>query len=676
MEAGVVEGMESTRRKQADDLPGLRIQMLGPLTITRQGTQLALPASRKVRALTAYLALAPRPVSRSHLCELLWDEPSDPRGELRWSLSKMRSVLDEPGRQRVATSGDLISLDLADCFVDALAIAKAAQSGIEKLDLQALRSLAGFLAGAFLDGLEMENSPHFNGWLVAQRRRLHACHTAILEQLVRSLPADSEEMLGFLDQWLAHAALDRRAHEILLRTLARRGRIREGEEHLATAVRLFEAEGLDAAPLRAAWRDARQQAANVSAGPQANPARATAPATAARRASIAVMPLIDRMPRDAQRGGIADGLTHDIITRLAKLRSFAVIAQGTMFALGERSIGPEDAARTLNTDYVASGSVERRAERLRVRMELVETRMARIVWAEDFDYRMGDALQVLDEIGNRIVAAIASEIETAERNRALLKPPNSLDAWEAYHRGLWHMYRFRGGDNDQAQHFFQMAVRLDPTFARAHAGLSFTHWQNAFLHRTADRELEVNRAMASAEQSVIVDERDPTAHWAMGRALWLRGRQEQCLQELEQAVDLSPNFALGHYTLSFVHSQSGDPAAAIRASDHSRRLSPFDPLLFAMLASRAIAHVRLGQLDEAAVWAVNAINRPNAHIHVRAIAAHCLAAAGRVDEARSVTALIHAEHPNYRVDDYLTAFRFSPDAAALFRQSAKMIGIG
>src|SRR5205814_234867 len=82
--------------------------------------------------------------------------------------------------------------------------------------------------------------------------------------------------------------------------------------------------------------------------------------------------------------------------------------------------------------------------------------------------------------GDRIVASIASEIETAERNRAILKPPSSLDAWEAHHRGLWHMYRFNQADNDRARHFFEMAVRLDPTFARAHAGLSFTHWQNAF----------------------------------------------------------------------------------------------------------------------------------------------------------------------------------------------------
>jgi hypothetical protein len=87
---------------------------------------------------------------------------------------------------------------------------------------------------------------------------------------------------------------------------------------------------------------------------------------------------------------------------------------------------------------------------------------------------------VLDEIGNRIVASVASEIEMIERNRAILKPPNSLDAWEAHHRGLWHMYRFTQADNEQARHFFEMALRLDPTFARAHAGLSFTHFQSAF----------------------------------------------------------------------------------------------------------------------------------------------------------------------------------------------------
>ena len=144
-----------------------------------------------------------------------------------------------------------------------------------------------------------------------------------------------------------------------------------------------------------------------------------------------------------------------MITRLAKLRSLFVIAQGTVFALHERRIGAEEAGRMLNVDYVVSGSVRRDGKRLTVTVELAETRTARIVWAEIFNHKLDDAFLVLEEIGNRIVASIASEIETIERNRAILRPPNSLDAWEAHHRGLWHMYRFSKADNERARHFFR-----------------------------------------------------------------------------------------------------------------------------------------------------------------------------------------------------------------------------
>ena len=217
-------------------------------------------------------------------------------------------------------------------------------------------------------------------------------------------------------------------------------------------------------------------------------------------------------------------------------------------------------------------------------------------------------------------------------------------------------------------------MRLDPTFARAYAGLSFTHFQNAF-QGWAEREAEIERAFEAAGQSLMADDRDPAAHWAMGRALWLHGRQDESLVELERAIDLSPNFALGHYTLAFVHSQAGDPRAAITSSDHSRRLSPFDPMLFAMLGARAMGLVRLDQFEEAAEWAVKAAARPNAHPHILAIAAYCLALAGRLDEARALLAAIRRTRPDYRVDDFLAAFQFEPDAAALFRKAAKRIGM-
>jgi DNA-binding SARP family transcriptional activator/Tfp pilus assembly protein PilF len=676
--AGVETPVDSDQADRTSDARSLQVRLLGALTIAHDGVTLALPPSRKVRALFAYLSLAPHAVPRSQLCEQLWDGPSDPRGELRWCLSKIRSIVDEPKRRRVDTPADTVRLDLSDCFVDALEIARATEDGVEKLAPERLRTLSALFIGDFLQGLEIDRSPVFNGWLVAQRRRFRGCQAVLLERLVRTVPDD--EALLYLQEWLHLAPFEQRAHEGLLQALARRGQFREGEEHLAATARLFEAEGLDYTPIREMWRAARAQAdgspqrrmeARVSTAAGTVGSRESG-LTEPRRASIAVMPFVDQTTTASVPGGSADGLAHDVITRLAKLRSLFVIAQGTVFALRDRRIAPEEAGRMLNVDYVASGSLHRQGKRLMVSVELAETRTARIVWAEVFNHKVHDTFRVLDDIGNRIVASIAHEIESVERNRAMLRPPNSLDAWETYHRGLWHMYRFSRGDNERAQHFFESAVRLDPTFARAYAGLSFTHFQNAF-QGWAERVPEIDRAFATAGQSLMVDDRDPAAHWAMGRALWLRGSQDQSIVELEKAVDLSPNFALGHYTLAFVQSQAGDARAAIKASDHSRHLSPFDPLLFGMLGARAMALVRLGRFDEAAEWAIKAAARPNAHAHIHAIAAYSLALAGRLDEARTYLAMIHTALPRYQVEDLLSAMRFEPAGAALFREGAKRL---
>jgi DNA-binding SARP family transcriptional activator len=634
----------------------IEVRLLGPFAITRNGAALELPASRKVRALFAYLALAPRPLTRGQLCDLLWDVPNDPRGELRWCLSKIRKLVDEPGRRRVDAEDDAIRLDLSDCAVDALEIARAAQEGLESLPAERLRELTERVGGEFLEGLELDASPAFAAWLAGQRRRFRGCHTALLEHLVRG--ARGEDVFPQLEKWLELAPFDRRAHEALFAALAKEGRVGEAEEHLDQTARRFEAEGFDPAPLRDAWRTTRAHARSEAPTPEPAPGPA-------RRASVAVLAFSEA----GGPGGAADGLTHDVITRLAKLRSLFVIAEGSVFALRDRRVAPEEAARMLDVDYAVSGSLRRLGRRFRVTAELTETRSARVVWAEEFDLEGDEAFGAIDEIGNRIVASVASEIETTERNRAILRPPSSLDAWEAHHRGLWHMYRFNREDNTRALHFFEAAVQLDPTFSRAHAGISFTHFQNAFQGWT-ERQPEIERAYAAANQSLLADDRDPAAHCAMGRALWLRGSQDSAVAELETSIELSPNFATGHYALAFVHSQAGDARAAIEYSDHSRVLSPFDPLLFAMLGARAMALARLGRAEEAAEWAVRAAARPNAHEHVLGIATYCLALAGRLDEARAQLALIRRTRPRYGIEDFLSAMHFSAEGSHLFRKAA------
>lgn len=639
----------------------LRIRMLGPLQLRRGSDALALPGSRKVRALFAYLALSPRALPRSHLCEMLWDAPADPRGELRWCLSKIRAVVDAPGARRLIAEGESLRLDLQGCAVDALAVMQACAGGLEQVEVGELRRLATLLCGGeLLQDTPMDAAPLFEAWLTARRRHLHACHIAVLEQLARK--SSGGERLACLERWRELAPFDERVHQALLGALAQEGRLAEAEQHLAQTSRLFAQEGLDARPLQQALRVASDAPAPLIAAPQAAP----------RRAAVAVMPFADHAPQGRLRGGTADALAYDVITRLARLRALFIIAPGTVFALHERGIGPEEAARMLGVDYIVSGAVRTRGTRLRVSAELVEARGARIVWSETYDHPPGDALRVLEEIGDRIVASVAAEIETRERNLALLKPPESLDAWEAYHRGLWHMYRYRKPDNDSARCFFERALKLDPGFSRAYAGLSFTHFQDAFQNWEA-RSPHLEAAYAAAAQGLLADERDPAVHWAMGRALWLRRNWEASEASLSRSVELSPNFALGHYNLSFLRSVVGDPRVAIGDADLSRRLSPYDPMLFGMLATPAMALVRLRRFEEAADWAVKAAARPNAFPHIHAIAAYALALAGRVAEGRVYAAAARQVSPGYDIERFLFTFPFEPQGEALFRRGARLI---
>ncbi|MFN4090697.1 MAG: transcriptional regulator, partial [Alphaproteobacteria bacterium] len=378
--------------------PALQVRLLGTMTVSRDGAVLPLPASRKVRALFAYLSLAPHAVTRSHLCELLWDVPNDPRGELRWCLSKIRSLVDGADRRHIRVAGDTIRLDLTDCSVDAIEVAHAVHHGVQTLDPSELRTLAAFFEGDFLEGLEIDRSPAFDGWLAAQRRRFRGYRAALLERLVASIP--DEEAFDYLETWRELAPFDLRVHERILTTLARCGRIREGEEHLAVTSRLFDTEDMDCTALRDAWRSARLQvdsaprAAAVAVAPERPERRDEPVAAGSRRASVAVMPFADRSGLAATRGGPADGLVHDVITRLAKLRSLFVIAQGTVFALQERGIGPEQAGTMLNVDYIVAGSLQRHGEQLTVSVELTETRTARILWTEVFDHRLDRAFAV------------------------------------------------------------------------------------------------------------------------------------------------------------------------------------------------------------------------------------------------------------------------------------------
>jgi tetratricopeptide (TPR) repeat protein len=276
---------------------------------------------------------------------------------------------------------------------------------------------------------------------------------------------------------------------------------------------------------------------------------------------------------------------------------------------------------------------------------------------------LDDIFQVQDDITNAVIAAIEPAIERAEMQRALLKPPESLSAWEYFHRGLWHCFRFTAGDNEIAHQLFLHALSLDPHFSRAFAGISFTHYSRAFLNAVPDVDEEIVRALEAGTRSVGFDGRDAMGHWALGRALYLSREHDEALAAIDRALVLNPSYAQGHYAKGFIGIHAGLDHASVPSLDMAQRLSPFDPLLFAMKSSRGISLANQGKYDEAAAWAIRATHEPNAHFHIYAIAAACLELAGRPADARNNARWVIERQPRYSVEVFRRSFPHKDEAA-------------
>lgn len=158
METGV-ESEQSNEFARAPTVPDetplqhrFRLRLLGPLTLTRDDVQVLLPPSRKVRALLGFLALAPRPVLRSQLCELLWDVANDPRSELRWCLTKIRSAIDDSQQRRLIADKKSVGIEASGLDVDAIVFARTIERALDDGSLADLTRLLGVIDGDLLEG--------------------------------------------------------------------------------------------------------------------------------------------------------------------------------------------------------------------------------------------------------------------------------------------------------------------------------------------------------------------------------------------------------------------------------------------------------------------------------------------------------------------------------------------
>ena len=378
------------------------------------------------------------------------------------------------------------------------------------------------------------------------------------------------------------------------------------------------------------------------------------------RPSIAVLPF-RLIGETGPYAAAADALPHDLITELARLRWLFVTARGSSFRLREPSPDIVEVGRLLGVRYCLSGTVEVDGRSLVVTAELAETQSGSVIWAERFTGSIDDVHAVRAEIRSRVLTALEIQIPLHEAARARLTGTENLDAWSAYHLGLQHMYRFNRGDNAMATELFERAVKQDPGFARAHAGLSFVHFQTAFMGHADDLAKERALSRSYAQRGLDLDPLDPFVNFTMGRSYWLEGDLESGLAWLERSTSLSPNYAQGIYARAWTETLSGRGLEGREHVDLAIRLSPLDPLFYGMLGTRAFTHLAQGEDVEAASWAERAARSPGAHVLIAMIAAAAHALAGHAPQARSWAENVRERNPRLTREDFFRAFPIKPE---------------
>jgi TolB-like protein len=371
--------------------------------------------------------------------------------------------------------------------------------------------------------------------------------------------------------------------------------------------------------------------------------------------SIAVLPFDCE---DARLSIISDGVPHDLIVGLCRLRSLMVIARGSSFRFRGWSGELSQVAATLGVTYCLTGTVHSAGNRVAVAVELVDAATSSTIWGDFYEGDLDDLHDVREKILAGVLCTLELQISHHEAERARLRNPDDLSAWSSYHLGLQNVFRFNRADNVQGLRYFEQATERDPGFSQAHSGVSFARFQNAFMQYTDDVEDEVIEARRAAERAVELDEQDPSANLMMGRALWLKDELESSIPWLERAIALSPNYAQAIYSRAFTHLLMSENKSGHEKAEAALRRSPIDPLRYAMLSCSGFNEAILGGEAEGAILVDRAAREPRAHVMIAAMAAICHVWAGNKPAAGYWAKEIRARDPKLTADVFLTSFPF------------------
>ncbi len=373
------------------------------------------------------------------------------------------------------------------------------------------------------------------------------------------------------------------------------------------------------------------------------------------QSSLAVLPLVN-MSDDRALDFLADGLSEDIITMLARLPGFLVIARNSSFAYKGTTPDIRAVGRELGVQYVVEGSLRPVGDNIRVTIQLIEAETSNHLWAKRFDQPLDRIDELQDEITLGIACRIEPELAKAEIERIKRHGERNLDAWALYNQasGLlslkgWHRETF-----EEAEALLTAAIELDPNFALAHAYLALIYALGHMFGLSPGVDDGKAQAIAEAETAIGIDNTNASVLGFAGCALSDVGQVERGIGVLERAVETDPSNAQAWVALGTALLREGKARQGVEMLRRGMRISPLDNRLSFWGTNLAYALFRLRQLDEAETEIRLACRRDDKNYMGRVVLALILLQKDRRHEAQAAMRDALRLRPELTCEDVLT----------------------
>lgn len=311
-----------------------------------------------------------------------------------------------------------------------------------------------------------------------------------------------------------------------------------------------------------------------------------------KKPSIAVLPFLN-MSGDPGQTYYSDGITDDIITDLSRYKELFVIARHSSFAYRDTDKSRKEIASELGVQYLAEGSVQRAAKRIRVNVRLIDPATANEIWAERYNREALDIFEVQDEITAMIVNRLAGQIERRHQRNAASERESALSAYDYILRAQQGIFDVGRENARRAFNDVQKALDIDPGNARAHALLGWYYITEATNSWGMDPKEAYQNAWDSAMNATSADDDEPFGFVVLAWVyLWRDRLHDRALVELQKACDLNPSNAAYRSYLAFAQIYAGEHEAGKENLEDAMRLNPHFPVLYDNHYMRALFHLR------------------------------------------------------------------------------------